>query len=70
MATIYYKQNRAWKKIQGLGANFTSFTIGTSHKDGRRVMRTYNVADFLLVGFVKLFGGDVFDCGNAAFGAP
>ena len=47
MATIYYKKNREWKKIQGLGANFTSFTIGTSHKDGRRVMRTYNVADFL-----------------------
>lgn len=37
----------SWTINYGLRANFTSFTIGTSHKDGRRVMRTYNVADFI-----------------------
>ena len=37
----------SWTINYGLRANFTSFTIGTSHKDGRRVMRTCNVADFI-----------------------
>lgn len=37
----------SWTINYGLQANFTSFTIGTSHKDGRRVMKTYNVADFI-----------------------
>lgn len=37
----------SWTINYGLKANFTSFTIGTSHKDGRRVMRTCNVADFI-----------------------
>ena len=37
----------SWTINYGLRANFTSFTIGTSHKDGRRVTRTCNVADFI-----------------------
>lgn len=37
----------SWTINYGLKANFTSFTIGTSHKDGRRVMKTCNVADFI-----------------------
>ena len=37
----------SWPISYGLKANFTSFTIGTSHKDGRRVMRTFNVTDFI-----------------------
>lgn len=37
----------SWTINYRLRANFTSFTIGTSHKDGRRVMRTCNVADFI-----------------------
>lgn len=37
----------SWTINYGLKANFTSFTIGTSHKDGRRVMKTCNVTDFL-----------------------
>ena len=37
----------SWTINYGLRANFTSFTIGTSHKDGRRVMKTCNVTDFI-----------------------
>lgn len=37
----------SWTINYGLRANFTSFTIGTSHKNGYMVTKTCNVADFL-----------------------
>lgn len=37
----------SWTINYGLKANFTSFTIGTSHKNGYLVTKTCNVADFL-----------------------
>ena len=37
----------SWTINYGLKANFTSFTIGTSHKNGYLITKTCNVADFL-----------------------
>ena len=37
----------SWTINYGLKANFTSFTIGVTHKNGYLVMKTCNVADFL-----------------------
>lgn len=37
----------SWTINYGLRANFTSFTIGTSHKNGYLITKTCNVADFL-----------------------
>lgn len=39
----------SWTINYRLRGNFVSFTIGTTHKDGRVVMRTFNVSDFLNV---------------------
>lgn len=37
----------SWTINYGLRANFTSFTIGVTHKNGYLVTKTCNVADFL-----------------------
>lgn len=37
----------SWVVSYGLQANFSSFTIGTKHKDGRVVMKTCNVTDII-----------------------